>query len=103
MAQVQRSSYGVPESKLSQLQKPLAGRGAWGCGCGSWPPTSRAVPCSETYLPEMEVLTLLPWPGVSPLTGAGKSVHNLLVQYRYSQVQHPHDEDQEDTGESPQL
>lgn len=37
-----------------------------------------------TYLPELVVLTLFPWPGVSAFTGASQRVHNLLVQYGHS-------------------
>ena len=57
----------------------------------------------ETHLPELVVLTLLPGPGVGSFAGAGKSVHNLLVEDGHSQVEHPHDQDEQDTGECPQL
>lgn len=55
------------------------------------------------YLPELEVLPLFPGPGVGAFTGAGQGVNHLLVQDGHSQVQHPHDQDEQDTSEGPQL
>ena len=56
-----------------------------------------------SHLPELKVLPLLPRPGVGPLTGAGQSVHHLLVQDRHSQIEYPHYEDDHNAGECSQL
>ena len=56
-----------------------------------------------SHLPELEVLPFIPGPGVGPLTGGCQSVHNLLVQDRHSQVEHPHDEDDRNAGKRSQL
>lgn len=57
----------------------------------------------EADLLELEFLWLRSISGMGALTGVGQDINHILVQDWHSQVQHSHDQDDDDAHESTQL